>query len=82
MYSKLLTSRVLLVESRLGSLFQRLIAADSFNWSNCGALILYTGKKFAIEHIRFGESVLICHSRALAGWLSSFPNDEEAYKSS
>lgn len=81
-YSKLLTPCVLLVESRPGSLCQRLIAADSFNWSNCGALILCTGKKIAIEHIRLAESVSVCVVTFSPRWLLSFPNAVEAYRSS
>ena len=43
-YLELLTPGILLVESRSCLLFKRLIAADSFNWSNCVTLILQTGK--------------------------------------
>lgn len=68
-YSKLLTSCVLLVESRPGSLCQRLIAADRFNWSNCGALILCTGKNSPLntsvsqKAFRFVDRVRLCSVR-------------------
>ena len=41
---KIVDPGILLVESRSCLLFQRLIAADSFNWSNFVTLILQTGK--------------------------------------
>ena len=53
-YSKLLTSCMLLVSFRPRLLFVGLITADRFNWLSCGTIILYTGKR---PLIRFKQNV-------------------------
>ena len=84
-YSKLLTSCMLLVSFRPGLLLVGLITADRFNWLSCGTIILYTGKR---PLIRFKQNVspwrlLVCdrlRRLSFSTWLSFLPSVAVAYK--